>query len=129
MRVFADTFHWIALTNPRDSFHRTVLEFSRSLRPQAIVTTDEVLTELMTFFAADRQLRVALVVNYVLADEHVRVIPQTRRSFLMALALYQVRPDKGYSLTDCISMQTMRREGTTDALTSDRHFGRKVSAH
>jgi predicted nucleic acid-binding protein len=38
------------------------------------------------------------------------------------LALYQVRPDKGYSLTDCISMQTMRREGMTDALTSDWHF-------
>jgi len=32
------------------------------------------------------------------------------------------RPDKGYSLVDCISMQTMRREGITDALTHDRHF-------
>ncbi len=29
---------------------------------------------------------------------------------------------KGYSLTDCISMQTMRREGLTEILTSDRHF-------
>jgi len=58
MKVFADTFYWIALTNPRDSFHGTVLEFSRSLRPQAIVTTDEVLTELLTFCAVDRQLRV-----------------------------------------------------------------------
>jgi hypothetical protein len=31
--------------------------------------------------------------------------------FLDALTLYNARPDKGYSLTDCISMQTMRREG------------------
>jgi predicted nucleic acid-binding protein len=30
--------------------------------------------------------------------------------------------DKGYSLTDCISMQTMRADGITDALTNDVHF-------
>jgi len=42
--------------------------------------------------------------------------------YLAGLALYRARPDKGYSLTDCISIQTMRREGLTDALTNDRHF-------
>ena len=122
--VFADTFYWIALTNPRDSFHHRVLEFSRSLRPQSIVTTDEVLTELLTFSAADQQLRLeaSLVVNDVLADDNVRVIPQTRQSFLAGFALYQARPDKGYSLTDCISMHTMRHSGLTDVLTNDRHF-------
>jgi predicted nucleic acid-binding protein len=48
--------------------------------------------------------------------------PQSRESFLAGLDLYQARPDKGYSLTDCIAMQTMRREGITTALTNDRHF-------
>jgi predicted nucleic acid-binding protein len=33
-----------------------------------------------------------------------------------------MRPDKGYSLTDCISMGTMRREAITEVLTNDRHF-------
>jgi predicted nucleic acid-binding protein len=50
------------------------------------------------------------------------VIPQTRGSFLAGFALYQARSDKGYSLTDCISMQTMRHSGLTDVLTNDRHF-------
>lgn len=50
------------------------------------------------------------------------VIPQTRMGFLDALALYEARPDKDYSLTDCISMQVMRREGLTDVLTNDHHF-------
>ncbi len=62
------------------------------------------------------------MVNDVLADENVRVIPQTRGTFVAGFALYQARPVKGYSLTDCISMQTMRREGLTDVLTNDRHF-------
>jgi predicted nucleic acid-binding protein len=36
--------------------------------------------------------------------------------------LYEQRPDKAYSLTDCISMQVMRREGLTEVLTNDHHF-------
>jgi len=32
------------------------------------------------------------------------------------------RRDKGYSLTDCIPMQTMRQQGLTEVLTHDRHF-------
>ena len=52
----------------------------------------------------------------------IRVIPQSRESFLAGLELYRARPDKRYSLVDCISMQTMRREGLTEVLTNDRHF-------
>jgi hypothetical protein len=36
--------------------------------------------------------------------------------------LYRWRPDRGYSLTDCISMQTMPREGLTGFLTNNRHL-------
>jgi len=50
------------------------------------------------------------------------VIPQSRESFLAGLQLYRARPDKGYSFVDCISMQTMRKEGLTGVLTNDRHF-------
>jgi predicted nucleic acid-binding protein len=49
-------------------------------------------------------------------------MPQTRESFQAGFDLYAARPDKGYSLTDCISMQTMRREGLTEVLANDRHF-------
>jgi predicted nucleic acid-binding protein len=61
-------------------------------------------------------------VSGLLSSPDIRVIAQSRNSFVEGLALYNSRPDKGYSLTDCISMQTMRREGLTDALTNDRHF-------
>jgi predicted nucleic acid-binding protein len=55
-------------------------------------------------------------------NSNVLVIAQSRESFLSGLELYRARPDKGYSLTDCISMRTMRREGITEVLTNDRHF-------
>lgn len=47
MRVFADTFYWIALTDSADEFHVRAREVKRD-----IVTTDEVLTEYLTFFCA-----------------------------------------------------------------------------
>ena len=58
----------------------------------------------------------------LLTNPKIRVIPQSRESFLAGLDLYQARPDKGYSLADCIAIETVRREGITEALTNDRHF-------
>ena len=120
MKVFADTFYWIALTDSTDKAHERVLRITDD-----IVTTDEVLTEYLTFFCAAPEFmrrEVALAVEDILQDQTVRVIPQSRESFLAGLKLYRDRPDNGYSLTDCIAMHTMRREGITEALTNDRHF-------
>jgi predicted nucleic acid-binding protein len=104
--VFADTFYWIALTNPVDSHFQQVLRFDDLLSDGGIYTTEEVLTEVLTFFAADAWLRSRAVqtVREILSDQAVRVIPQTHESFLSGFDLYADRPDKRYSLTDCISM-------------------------
>jgi predicted nucleic acid-binding protein len=123
--VFADTFYWAALTSTEDKDHERAMDFSRSLKPDRIVTTDEVLTEYLAFFSGAKpsvRLQAGDNVGILIRSSLVVVIPQSRESFLAGLELYRVRPDKGYSLTDCISMQTMRREGITQVLTNDRHF-------
>jgi uncharacterized protein len=122
--VFADTFYWIALTTRRDSAHQTVMQFTRTLAPRTVVTSDEVLTEFLAYCASDQLLRriAGPAVNRLLNNPDIRIIPQSRNSFLGGLALYNARLDKGYSLVDCISMQIMRREGLTEILTNDKHF-------
>jgi predicted nucleic acid-binding protein len=123
--VFADTFYWAALTSTEDKDHQRAMNFSRSLKADRIVTTDEVLTEYLAFFSAAKpsvRLQAADNVGVLIRSSSVVVIPQSRESFLAGLELYRTRPDKGYSLTDCISMQTMRREAITQVLTNDRHF-------
>ena len=50
------------------------------------------------------------------------MLPQTRVDFDAALALYEARPDKSYSLTDCRSMLAMKSQGVVEVLTNDRHF-------
>jgi len=64
----------------------------------------------------------AVKTRQILDDPSVDVLSPSHALFLDGLALYESRPDKGYSLTDCISMHVMRRDGLTDVLTNDRHF-------
>jgi predicted nucleic acid-binding protein len=123
--VFADTFFWIALTNVQDQAHEKAKFFARSATPSAIFTTEEVLTEYLNYFAGwGLKLREKATLNAqsILENPTVRVIGQTSGSFQAGLTLYRARLDKGYSLTDCISMATMRSEGIVDALTNDGHF-------
>jgi len=48
--VVADTFYWTALTSTEDSSHVRAVHYSRSLLPDKIVTTDEVLDEYLAYF-------------------------------------------------------------------------------
>src|SRR5437867_1637882 len=111
--VFADTLYWLAITNPRDSWAEAAKAARTSLGNIQLVTTDEVLTEFMATLASGgdhlRQLAVKMV-RAILDNPNVRVIPQSRQSFLRGVELYESRPDKQYSLTDCISMATMKAE-------------------
>jgi uncharacterized protein len=104
--LFADTFYWIALADFSDGAHQRALALTAQLG------------------ASPGPLRreAAESVEGILASSAIRVIPQSRESFLAGLQLFRVRPDKGYSLTDCISMQAMRKERLTDVLTNDQHF-------
>jgi hypothetical protein len=45
--LFADTFYWIALLNPRDAFHAVALSYGRTLGSTRHVTTDLVLVEVL----------------------------------------------------------------------------------
>jgi len=57
-RVFADTYYWIALLNDRDQGHAAARAISQTLPQPGIVTTQEVLSEVLTYFCAHgRQVR------------------------------------------------------------------------
>ncbi len=124
-RVFADTFYWIALTYSDDASHAAAVAFDTSPGRPPIITTEEILTELLTFFGGQGMFlraKALAVTKRILRARNVRVLAQTHETFSGGLDLYAMRLDKGYSMTDCISMDTMRREGLTDVLTNDRHF-------
>jgi uncharacterized protein len=124
-QIFAYTYYWIALLNDRDQGHPAAKAIGRTLGRAPFVTTPEVIAEVLTYFCDHgRHVRrtVAAFVRNILNDPDITVYPQSNQSFLNGLAFYEARPDKGYSLTDCISMKAMRDEGITEVLTNDDHF-------
>jgi predicted nucleic acid-binding protein len=123
--VFADTLYWGAALHPRDQYRRQAIYVRKTLGEVRLVTTDEVLTELLDGLAqrgSSLRHAAAQAVRRILNDESATVHPQSRESFLAGLRLYEQRSDKGYSLVDCVSMTTMRRHGIIEILTNDRHF-------
>jgi len=124
-KIFADSFYWIALINPKDQWRPNVLDVSRNLIDVAIVTTDEILTETLNYFAeSGKFLRQTAVKNVqaILLDQNVEIISCSHERFLDAIELYESRLDKGYSLTDCVSMLTMKNLNLREILTHDNHF-------
>ena len=117
----------MALLSPRDTFHSQAIAITAKLGKTKIITTDEVLSEVLNFLsdggAKLRERTVNTVRQLLNADsEKVTVLSQSHTTFLGGLELYEQRLDKGYSLTDCISMATMKQMGITRILTHDHHF-------
>jgi|WetSurMetagenome_2_1015567.scaffolds.fasta_scaffold506849_2 uncharacterized protein len=122
--VFADSHYWIAVVNPNDQWKEAAKAAKSLLGDVFIITTDEVLTEFLAALSSWGQIRkqAAKMVRIILENPNIKVIPQTRDSFLKGLTLYENRNDKEYSLTDCISMNVMKAESINEILTNDHHF-------
>ncbi len=126
--IFADTNYWVARVNVRDQWYARVIEVEATLGVVSLVTTESVLIELLNFFAEyPAQIRQTAVdfAHYLLDDLSIEVLPHTHATFLGGLDLYEARLDKGYSLTDCISMNVMRERGINEVLTHDHHFAQE----
>ena len=124
-RVFADTLYWVAVLNPKDQWHRQAIETRGMLGDIKIVTTETVLIEVLNYFSEHGTLTRKLAVEAartIMIDEEVEYISHSPETFLDALDFYERRLDKGYSLTDCVSMLAMKNLDVREILTHDDHF-------
>jgi uncharacterized protein len=126
--VFADTQFFVGILNPRDQWHKQADEADAALTDPHYLTTESVLTEVMAYFCdygPESRLRAAVAIELILADPNTEVISISHEIFIQGVDLYKNRPDKSYSLTDCISMNICRERGITDVLSNDRHFSQE----
>jgi uncharacterized protein len=127
-RIFVDALYWVAVINPKDQWHARAVEVGTGIEGRDLVTTESVLIELMNFFGeygAGFRLKTARLVQALLDRDDVEIAIQTQSDFLAGIDLYRARPDKGYSLTDCISMNAMKERDLTEVLTHDHHFAQE----
>lgn len=119
--VFADTSFFLALLDARDAAHAKALALSRS--GLSLVTSEFILLELGNACsrAEDHADFLALLAG-IRASPRVRIVPLDSVLLQRGLDLFAARPDKDWSLTDCISFVVMAEAGLTEALTGDGHF-------
>ena len=120
--AFADTSFYIAFANPRDRWHTAAIAWASRWRG-ILITTDYVFLELGNHLSdpVDRPLFMRLIA-IIKHDNKTRVIPASPELLQAGVTLFGNRPDKRWSLTDCISFVVMGSKGITNSFTSDRHF-------
>jgi predicted nucleic acid-binding protein len=120
--AFADTFYFLALLDSREERHQQAVK--ASCDPELrLLTTEWILAEFGDAYChpEDRADFVAIYRSLV-KHPRVKIIPAETRLFQRGVDLFEQRPDKDWSLTDCLSFVVMRDEAVTQALTGDRHF-------
>lgn len=121
-QVFADTSFYIAAASPGDDSHAKATAWMKDFQG-AVVTTDFVVVELANFFSrAGHRSTFEVIHAYLQTDDRVTVVPASRELLNRGIGLYRGRPDKNWSLTDCISFLVMEDRGIRDAATADQHF-------
>lgn len=123
--TFADTSYWVATLDETDQYFSAAMQANTKLGNAELVTTESVLIEVLNYFSgfpAQVKEYVADYIHAILTDEQSLVLLHNHEDFLKALELYKSRLDKGYSLTDYISMNAMRDFRISEILTNDRHF-------
>jgi uncharacterized protein len=88
------------------------------------VTTRWVLAEAANALGGTSSLRrqVTILLNDLEQDASTVIIKPSDELYLRGLQLFSTRPDKDWSLTDCISFVVMQEHCIAEALTRDRHF-------
>lgn len=120
--VFADAYYFIAVLNPRDAGHSAAT--SLSLTPtEQLVTTEWVLVEVANALSAPRfRSKVTQLIAKLETRKNATIVHSSPTLWTSGLALYEQRPDKSWSLTDCLSFVVMRDHEIKDALSADAHF-------
>ena len=120
--ILLDTGYFIALFTPDDDLHECAAAWSLHLSEPMLVT-EYVLLECVNYFSMpkDRPSAHALI-EHVRADPACEVVHASSKLFEEGLRLHRARPDKEWSLTDCISFALMREHGIQRALAYDHHF-------
>lgn len=119
--ILLDTSYFIALANPRDEYHLRALVFSRSnLTP--LLTTSAIILELGAKFSRADRRRVFLDILRILHEDRVEIVRVDEELERRGIVRFSERPDKNWSLADCISFIVMEDRGITEAATTDEHF-------
>jgi uncharacterized protein len=95
--AFVDTLYFVALFNPRDQWHERAIAASKLVAETKLITTEDVLVELLNFFSeyGEKARRGAVTqAEGILTSANIEVAPQRHETFMAGLILYKRAPTK-----------------------------------
>lgn len=123
--VLLDTSFVLALENRDDPHHERAKSLDRELTAESCpyLVHLGVLLEIADGYARLGRRRKAIeLLHKFETEEGYALCAINEPLFAAATDLYRARPDKEWSLTDCLSFALMREQDITEALTADGHF-------
>lgn len=124
-RAFVDTGYLLAVEIRTDQHHPAALAHWERVRQERwrLTTTSFVFDEVVTFLnSRGRHDRAVWVGELLLHSPEITMVHVDAILFADGWRRFRARPDKRYSLTDCVSFVVMEREGLHEALAFDTHF-------
>ena len=125
MKLFVDTWGWVAVADRGDSSHEAATEiFRQARRSGGAVTSNFILDETFTLLFKRRPFEDAWhFTTDVVRSPFIDIQEVTGARFSRTIELRKQFSDKPrISFTDLSTMAIMQEFGVTDILTADKHF-------
>ncbi len=125
MKLFVDTWGWVAIADRRDAGHEAATEiFRRAHRSGGAITSNFILDETFTLLFKRRPFEEAWhFTTNVVQSPFIDVQEVNSARFSKTIELRKQFSDKPkISFTDLSTMAIMLELGISDILTADRHF-------
>lgn len=120
--ILADTGYLIALIDHGDELYERALGWTLCVR-EPVLVTEYVFVETANYFSGTRlRARSHEVLDGLRRNPAYHTLWGSESLFNEGWSLHRDRPDKHWSLTDCISFVVMRQRRITRALAYDHHF-------
>lgn len=115
-QIFVNTSDLVAVFNRRDQLHEKAVLIEKDIRNVRKVTTELILIEVLNYFSefrGDIKEYVTDSIGRYLTEDKIDIVLCSSEPFRSGFEFYSSRLDKGYSLTDCVSMNVMREKKIT----------------
>lgn len=120
--AFIDTEAWFALADARSATHEKTAE-AISRHSDALLTTSFVFAELIALIVSRKGHQLAARIGErIRTNPHVLLVHPDDRQLARAWQRFVERPDKTYSLTDCLSFVIIEEMKVDVVISNDRHF-------
>jgi len=118
-----DTVFIQALLDKNDQHHSWALRHIETVQNASRVwITEAIFLEVASALSAINRQGAARFIRQCYATANITVVPVHDSLFIRSLTLYENRPDKSWSLVDCISFTVMEDHNIRLAISTDHHY-------